>query len=93
MMLHSVTMTRYTYSESLQVVHANAVAEQVEKSILEHASVTVPVLPLQLVFSPQHTVETRGDKCGVIETRGHELCFSADVRGKLGSDPRAIRNC
>ena len=30
-----------TYTEVLQVVHADAVAEQVEQSILEHAAVTV----------------------------------------------------
>lgn len=31
-----------THSECLEVVHAHSVAEQVEESILEHATVTVP---------------------------------------------------
>lgn len=31
-----------THSESLDVVHAQGIAEQVEESILEHATVTVP---------------------------------------------------
>jgi hypothetical protein len=30
-----------TYTEVLQVVHADAIAEEVEQSILEHASVAV----------------------------------------------------
>lgn len=32
-----------TYSESLQVVESDTIAEQVEEGILKHATVTIPV--------------------------------------------------
>lgn len=40
------------YAEVLQVVHGELVAEEVEKGILKHASVTVPAITRVLAQSP-----------------------------------------
>lgn len=47
---HSLGKAMKTHSESLQVVHAEGIAEQVEESILEHASVAVTVHEFESVL-------------------------------------------
>ena len=52
-----------TYTEVLQVIHANGVAKEVEESILKHATVTVPDLvsynsfPAAVMQKVRHTRE------------------------------------
>ena len=52
-----------TYTEVLQVIHANGVAKEVKESILEHATVTVPDLvsynsfPAAVMQKVRHTRE------------------------------------
>lgn len=44
-----------TYTEALQVIHANGVAKEVKESILKHATVTVPDLVSYSSFSATET--------------------------------------
>lgn len=39
----NIPITPVTYAEVLQIIHADAVAEEVKESILKHAAVTVAV--------------------------------------------------
>lgn len=43
-----------TYSEVLEVIDGDFVAEQVQKSVLQHASVAVAVSPCQILGYTQH---------------------------------------
>lgn len=47
---------QFTYTEVLQVIDAEGVAEKVEESILEHASVTVAALGVSDIIASGPTV-------------------------------------
>lgn len=55
-----------TYTEVLQVIHANGVAKEVKESILEHATVTVPDL---VSYNSFPAIETQNRKKNVRENK------------------------
>lgn len=58
--------TGFTYTEVLEVIKADSVAEQVQKSILEHATVSVAVNLIRIL-----SVNVRADRRGKA-TKGSE---------------------